>query len=206
MENHEENKNKDMSSTICEYLSLECTPQVWYTIQQQEKEFWEEKFRAELHVAEQKLEMETAAKATHPKIPKLRITPFKGTSSDWVRFENTFVTQVHSQPVPDEEKFGYSLEMVAPKVRGKISNLKPGTLGYKTAWERLQKEYRPTKLVVNANMDKIINLKLVKGNSFEKVREFYEVLSKNYNALQTLGEADTLRGFVMTTLKKLTQV
>ena len=96
--------------------------------------------------------------------------------------------------------------MVAPKVRGKISNLKPGTLGYKTAWERLQKEYRQTKLVVNANMDKIISLKLVKGNSFEKVREFYEVLSKNYNALQTLGEADTLRGFVMTTLKKLPQV
>ena len=30
--------------------------------QQQEKEFWEEKFRAELRVAEQKLEMETAAK------------------------------------------------------------------------------------------------------------------------------------------------
>ena len=41
--------------------------------QQQEKEFWEEKFRAELRVAEQKLEMETAAKATHAKLPKLRI-------------------------------------------------------------------------------------------------------------------------------------
>ena len=55
-------------------------------------------------------------------------------------------------------------------------------------------------------MDKIINLTPVKGNSFEKVREFYEVLSKNYDALQTLGEADMSRGFVMTTLKKLPQV
>ena len=55
-------------------------------------------------------------------------------------------------------------------------------------------------------MDEIINLTPVKGNSFEKVREFYEVLSKNYDALQTLGEADMLRGFVMTTLKKLPQV
>ena len=126
--------------------------------QQQEKEFWEEKFRAELRVAEQKLEMETAAKATHAKLPKLRITPFKGTSSEWVRFENMFVTQVHSRPVPDEEKFGYLLEMVVPKVSEKISNLKPGTLGYKTAWERLQKEYGQTKLVVNAHMDEIINL------------------------------------------------
>ena len=96
--------------------------------------------------------------------------------------------------------------MVAPKVREKISNLKPGTLGYKTAWERLQKEYGQTKLVVNAHMDEIINLTPVKGSSFEKVREFYEVLSKNYDALQTLGEADMLRGFVITTLKKLPQV
>ena len=55
-------------------------------------------------------------------------------------------------------------------------------------------------------MDEIIYLTPVKGNSFENVREFYEVLSKNYDALQTLGEADMLRGFVMTTLKKLPQV
>ena len=96
--------------------------------------------------------------------------------------------------------------MVAPKVREKISNLKPGTLGYKTACERLQKEYGQTKLVVNAHMDEIINLTPVKGNSFEKVREFYEVLSKNYDALQTLGEADMLRGFMTTMLKKLPQV
>ena len=32
LENHEENKNKDLSSTICEFVSLECTPQVRYTI------------------------------------------------------------------------------------------------------------------------------------------------------------------------------
>ena len=63
------------------------------------------------------------------------------------------------------KKFGYLLEMVAPKVREKISNLKPGTLGYKTAGERLQKEHGQTKLVVNAHMDEIIYLTPVKGNS-----------------------------------------
>ena len=30
LENHEENKNKDLSSTVCEYVSLDCTPQVRY--------------------------------------------------------------------------------------------------------------------------------------------------------------------------------
>ena len=120
--------------------------------QQQEKKFLEEKFETELRMAEKKLEMEKAEKATLAKLPKLKITPFKGTSSDWVRFENMFITQVHSRPVSDEEKFGYLLGMVVPKVRERISNLKPSALGYKTAWERLQKEYGQTKLVVNAHM------------------------------------------------------
>ena len=172
--------------------------------QQQEKKFWEEKFEAELRVAEKKLEMETAAKANHAKLPK--ITPFKGTSSDWVRFENMFITQVHNRRVSDEEKFGYLLEMVVPKVRERISNLKPSALGYKTAWERLQKEYGQTKLVVNAHMDEIIYVTPVKGNSYDKIRDFYERLSKNFDALQTLEEEYMLRGFVMTTLKKLPQV
>ena len=89
---------------------------------QQEEEKFREKFEAELRMAEKKLVMETAAKATHTKLPKLRITPFKGTSSDWVRFENMFVRQVHSRPVSGEKQFGYLLEMVVPKVRERISN------------------------------------------------------------------------------------
>lgn len=55
-------------------------------------------------------------------------------------------------------------------------------------------------------MDEIINLPPVKGTNYGKVREFYEKLSNNYDALHTLGEADMLRGFVMTTLKKLPHV
>jgi hypothetical protein len=35
-----------------------------------------------------------------------------------------------------------------------------------------------------------------------KVREFYEALSRNYGALLTLGEAEMLKGFVMTTVNK----
>jgi len=43
-------------------------------LQQKEKGFWEEKLRAELRVAEQKLEMKKAAKTTHAKLPKLKAT------------------------------------------------------------------------------------------------------------------------------------
>ena len=88
---------------------------------------------AELEMVNWRIEMERTNKATNAKLPKLKITPFKGTPADWVRFENMFTTQVHSRAISDEETFGYLLEMVAPKIKERISNLKPGTLGYRTA-------------------------------------------------------------------------
>ena len=74
-----------------------------------------------------------------------------------------FLTQINSRPISDEEKFGYLLESVGPKVRDGMANLKPGTVGYKTAWERPKKRYDRTKKVVNAHLDEIINLTPVRG-------------------------------------------
>ena len=157
-------------------------------------------------MAEKRIEMENKAKASSAKLPKLKIIPFKGTAADWVRFENMFITQVDSSPISDEEKFGYLLESVIPKVRDRIANLKPSSVGYKMAWDRLKKEYGQTKVVINAHLDEIINLPTVRGTNHGKVQEFYDKLSNNYDVLQTLGEGGKLQGFVMSILNKLARV
>ena len=118
----------------------------------------------------------------------MKITPFNGTVSDWVRFDNMFATQVNdSKPISDEEKFGYLLEMVNGKVRDKIANLKSSSIRHKTSWERIKKEYDQTSLAVNAHIDEVVNLSPVRY-SYDKVLGFYESLSEHYDALQTLGE------------------
>ena len=126
-------------------------------IRQQGRQLWQAKLKVELATTERNLEMEKAAQF----LPT--ITSFISTASDWVGFENMFLTQVDSKPISDEEKFGYLLEMVSNKVRDKISNLK-GSAGYKMAWERLKKEYGQTSLVVNSHIDEIVNLEKVWGH------------------------------------------
>ena len=71
-------------------------------------------------------------------------------------------------------------------MRDRIADLKPGTVGNNTAWDRLNEEYGQTKVVMNAHMEEIINLFPVKGFNYFRVQEFYEKLSTNYDALQTL--------------------
>ena len=171
-----------------------------------EKELWEQKMKAELEIVEKKMEMEKSHQNDQAKLPKLKITAFNGAASDWVRFENMFITQVHNKNVPDEVKVGYLLEMVCPKVQDKISNLRPGPVGYKTAWERLAKEYGQTQMVVNAHVNEIIKLPVIRGTSYWKTLSFYEKLSKSFDALQTLGKGETLTGLVMTTINKLPHV
>ena len=173
---------------------------------QLEKDLWEEKLKAELELIERKVAAERRGQLQQAKLPKLQITPFNGTPMDWVRFENMFMSQVHTKDIPDEIKFGYLLEMVSPQVRDRIGNLKPGTEGYKTAWERLKREYGQTQVVVNAHMTEIINLGVIKGTDYERVRGFHEKLSKSFDALQTLNSRDTLGGLVMTTINKLPHI
>ena len=50
-----------------------------------------------------------------------------------------------------------------------------------------------------------MNLPVVTGSNYLKIQEFYESVSRNYDALLSMGEADMLRGFAMSTLNKLPQ-
>ena len=117
-----------------------------------------------------------------------------------------FLSQVSDNDFSDEEKFTLLLELVTPKIRIQIGNLKPGTLGYNTAWQRLKREYGETKDVINSHMRQIINSPLTKGTSMEKVQELYDKLTESYDALETLGESEMRKRFVLTTLNKLPHI
>ena len=59
---------------------------------------------------------------------------------------------------------------------------------------------------MNAHVEEIVNLPVIKGSNYLKIQEFYQSVSRNYDALLTMGEADMLRGLVMSTLNKIPQV
>lgn len=108
-----------------------------------------------------KIQMEQA-RVSWAKLPELKISPFRRTLANWIRFENMLVSQVDSKLITVAEKFGYLLELVHSKVKDRLSNLKPGTVGYKTACERLKVEYGHNKLVIAGHVEEIIKLQAVR--------------------------------------------
>ena len=132
--------------------------------EEHERRMWQEKIDEGLQATHKRLELEKEARSTTAKLPKLMISPFKGTPTDWVRFENIFITQVYNKSISAEEKFGYLLEMVNPNVR---ADSKPEAfeIGYKIAWGTARSEYGQSKLVVNAHVEEIVNLPVIKGSN-----------------------------------------
>ena len=74
--------------------------------QQHERELWKEKLDAESLVAEKKLEMENTAVSSTTKLPKLKITSFKGTAGDCTRFANMFLTKLMRSRFPTKRNSG----------------------------------------------------------------------------------------------------
>ena len=99
----------------------------------------------------------------------MKLAPFKELAIDWVRLENMFLSQVHNKDLSDEEKFTFLQKLVTPKIRYQIENLKPGTSGYNTAWQRLKRKYWETKHVINSHMWQIINFPLTKCGKSSRI-------------------------------------
>ena len=143
-------------------LKFEKAEQFRLDLQAKDQALWEKRLRADIKMTEKKLQMETAGKVCTSK--------FKGTPEDRIRFEVMFTAQkFNNKLISAEEKFGHLLELVEPKIRDRFANLKPGESSYQTAWDRLESEYGQTKTVIEAPVDQIINLPVVRGASYNKV-------------------------------------
>ena len=76
-----------------------------------------------LETKEKELEMERKARGAMANLPKLSISPFKGTPKDWIRFYNQFMAQIDSQPVSKTVKLEYLLQCVKGECHDLIGNI-----------------------------------------------------------------------------------
>ena len=95
------------------------------------KQRYEEEMRFEEEKLQQKLKYEKKInegqtkqeQKGNTKLPKLVITKFKGTYTDWIRFWNQFVTEIDKTDVAQVTKFSYLKELLELKVRASVDVL-----------------------------------------------------------------------------------
>ncbi|XP_065058645.1 uncharacterized protein LOC135686359 [Rhopilema esculentum] len=140
---------------------------------------------------------------TAVKLPKLSITKFKGTHIDWFRFWNQFETEVDKQNLDPVTKFNYLKEFIEPKVRINIENLIHNGEGYERAKQILKSKYGRPSEVINAHVQCIIELPVIRGSNPHKIHDFFNKLLPSVQALESLGRLKSISGYTRLTLDKL---
>ena len=110
----------------------------------------------------QTLETKSTGKQILMKLPKLSISRFRGTHLDFFRFWNTFETEVDKANIDPITKFNYLKEFLEPKVRPLIENLPHTAEGYERAKSILKSKFGKPNEVINAHVQTIMNLPILK--------------------------------------------
>ena len=122
---------------------------------------------------------------------------------DWLRVWKQFETEIDKAAITQVAKFSYLKELLIPRIRSVVDGLPYNTEGYERAKAILKAKYGRPSEVANAHMQCIIALPTIQGSQPPRIHEFYEKLSSNIQALDTMGKLREINGYVRVTLDKL---
>ena len=192
-----------------ELKAKECKDQLWF-----EKAQLEQKLEYEWKIEETKKNYATKSSEAKPspaasevvrtKLPKLTITKFNGSHTNWLRFWNIYEAEIDKcSDMAAVTKFAYLKDLLEPKVRAGIDGLPFSSEGYERAKNILRNKYGKTSEMVNAYVQNIMGLPIISGANPARIHQFYEALSFNVQALKTLGKFKEVNGYVRMSIDKL---
>ena len=185
--------------------AVEIRERKYHEEMQFEKTKLEQNLKYEMQMEENPKNLNNKEQSINAKLPKLVVTKFSGTHTDWSRFWNQLKAEidsadVHVSPIT---KFSYLNELLEPKVRTAIEGLPFTTKGYERAKNILKTKYGKESEIVNAHLINIMSPPVIYGSNPNKILEFYQMLSPNLQALETMGRIKEVNGYVSMTLDKL---
>ncbi len=165
------------------------------------------KFKDEL-VGKQASSLQSQSEAVNiqAKLPKLVITKFNGTFTDWNRFWGQFTESIDKSSLPAITKFSYLRELLDDKVKKAVLGLPYTSEGYNRTVAILKEQYGKEREIVKAYVKEILELPPVLTANPRKIHEFWEKLTYNVQSLQTMNKLSQVDGAVAMTLDKLPAV
>ena len=172
----------------------------------------EQKLEYEQKIKEAKRNYTTKSEASpapsegvRTKLPRLTITKFNGTHTDWLRFWNIYEAEIDKcSNMVAVTKFAYLKDLLEPKVRAGIDGLPFSSEGYVERTKNILKnKYGRMSEIVNGYVQNTMGLPVISGANRAKINQFYEVLSFNVQALETLGKLREVNGYVRMSIDKL---
>ena len=131
------------------------------------------------------------------------ITKFQETHLDWQRLKGQFKAERDKSNIGQVAKFSYLKELLRPRVREDIDELRFNSEEDIPAKNILINKCTKPREVANAQIQCIMGLPVITETNPTRINESYEQLITNVQTLESMGKHKDIRGYVRLTLDKL---
>ena len=128
------------------------------------------------------------------KLPKLVIQKFSGEICEWQGFWSQYETTIYdNERLSKTDKFSYLKSFLTGTAASAVAGLALSGINYDIAIDVLKKRFGRKDLVINAHMNKLLNMTPVKrSNDVSALRKLYDDCEIQVRSLDALGVvADT---------------
>ena len=155
------------------------------------------RFEVKLHETKAKLQADLKVKTNKDnqvrkevgqikaKLPKLVITKFDGSYTDWNRFQGQFSETINKTSVSAFTKFAYLRELLCDKVKRTVEALPYTPEGYDRAKAIFLERYGKESEIIKAYVKEILELPHIPTANVKRIHESSEKLIYNVQSLQT---------------------
>ncbi|XP_045777844.1 uncharacterized protein LOC123875840 [Maniola jurtina] len=123
------------------------------------------------------------------KLPPLKIPPFNGDQSKWIEFRDMYLSLIHNNDtIEDINKFHYLKSYLEDSASAVINSVTVSSINYSTAWSLLCDRYNNKRLLINEHIKGLFSIEPISRESEQCLRNLIDNITKNLNALNSLGE------------------
>lgn len=123
------------------------------------------------------------------KLPQLKLPPFDGKTDKWLEFRDLYLSLIHDNEDLDNIcKFHYLKSYLEGDASVVIKSVSVSAETYPIAWSLLRERYDNKRLLINQHLKCLFGIEPLSRESDKGIRQLIDNLSKNLQALKSLGE------------------
>lgn len=123
-------------------------------------------------------------------LPIMQLPTFNGDYNNWVEFRDSFKALIDDNKLlSDVQRMHHLRSCLSKEVLQTIQAFPISASNYKIAWEALRDRYEKSQLIVRTHVRSILDCPKLTKESAKDLRNLYDNINNNLQALKTLGEA-----------------
>jgi len=121
------------------------------------------------------------------KLPRIDLSKFNGTLSEWFSFKDLFISMViDNATLSPVEKLQYLLTSLVGSAAYFLKNTSLTADNFPKAWDALVSYYENKRLLVNASLQSLLNIKRMTKESASELEHLYTSVTQIYRSLEAL--------------------